>query len=156
MRLECGNWRGRHGGWRNSRFKGGGASAKQRPECRSVYRPMELRVSQAVMFMSENCHQALSVELLARRCGLSSTHFAHLFQKETGVPPYRMLKAIRMRRARELLQDRTRTIKEIMALVGVKDKNDFRRDFKTAFGLTPREYRRGLTHDEGDTPVAAP
>jgi transcriptional regulator GlxA family with amidase domain len=115
---------------------------------------MDPRIKDAVVFLVEHCELPISLEALARQSGLSAPRFSHLFHQETGTSPGKMIKAVRMRKARELLKDTRCSVKEVMTQVGVSDKNHFRRDFKSAFGVTPTEFRRRIarcTEETGDT-----
>ncbi|HEX9919470.1 MAG TPA: helix-turn-helix domain-containing protein, partial [Pyrinomonadaceae bacterium] len=67
--------------------------------------------------------------------------FCHLFKAETGSSPARYLKALRLERARELLETTFLSVKEIRALVGFNDDSHFARDFRATYGLTPQQYR---------------
>jgi AraC family transcriptional regulator len=78
---------------------------------------------------------------MARAVKLTSFHFCHLFKAETGSSPARYLKALRLDRARELLETTLLSVKEIRALVGLNDESHFARDFRTAYALTPQQYR---------------
>lgn len=102
---------------------------------------MDPRIKDSVTFLVDNSGLPISLETLARRSGLSRPRFSHLFRQETGTSPGKMIKAIRMRKARELLKTTRYSVKEVMTQVGISDKNHFRRDFRSAFGLTPTEFR---------------
>jgi AraC family transcriptional regulator len=78
---------------------------------------------------------------MARTVNLTSFHFCHLFKAETGRSPARYLKALRLERARELLETTSLSVKEIRALIGLNDESHFARDFRAAYGLTAQAYR---------------
>ncbi|HLL16319.1 MAG TPA: helix-turn-helix domain-containing protein [Pyrinomonadaceae bacterium] len=78
---------------------------------------------------------------MARSVNLTSFHFCHLFKAETGSSPARHLKALRLERARELLETTRLNVKEIRALVGLNDESHFARDFRATYGLTPQQHR---------------
>jgi transcriptional regulator GlxA family with amidase domain len=90
---------------------------------------------------------------MARAVNLTSFHFCHLFKAETGSSPARYLKALRLERARELLETTSLNVKEIRVLVGLNDESHFARDFRATYGLTPqqhREYYLGLDTGKRD------
>ncbi|EPH43632.1 helix-turn-helix domain-containing protein [Streptomyces aurantiacus] len=76
-------------------------------------------------------HARLSVRTLNRR-----------FRAHTGLSPLQYLLRARLDRARHLLeQDADATIEEIAARVGFGSSASFRRHFRHATGMTPRDYR---------------
>ena len=78
---------------------------------------------------------------LAAGTHLSSSRFAHLFRDETGCAPGEFLLALRMHRARVLLERTFLSIKEVMALVGCNDASHFARDFRRHHGMAPSAWR---------------
>ena len=108
---------------------------------------MDRRVQIVIALMEERLHRALSLELMAQSVNLSPSRFRSLFKAETGSSPMQYLKALRMRRARELTEMTLLSMKQIMWEIGVRDKRHFAEDFKKAYGLTPSQYRaRYLRH----------
>ena len=64
-----------------------------------------------------------------------------LFKKDMGVSIFSYLNELRMKRAAELLLQRSdRYIKEIAAEVGIDDPFYFTRRFKEYYGVSPKEY----------------
>jgi two-component system response regulator YesN len=68
-----------------------------------------------------------------------------LFKTETGATAMQYLKALRMEKARELLDTTYLSVKEVAVQVGLNDTSHFVRDFKKAFGQTPTQYRNQLS-----------
>lgn len=110
-----------------------------------LLRPIDPRVQKAMAFIEENYQRDLSLVKVAEAVHLSIWHLCHLFKSETGETFVRYLKAIRMRRARVLLENSMLSIKEVMNKVGMRDQSHFAKDFKRAYGLTPSEFRLSLT-----------
>ena len=109
----------------------------------------------AILSIEVNLQGPLSVPSLARQSGLSVSRFRHLFTREVGVSPGKAIKSLRMAKAMELLKDPRLSVKEVMARVGLNDKNHFRRDFKTAFGEAPSAMRSTLVVDAAEANSAA-
>lgn len=82
------------------------------------------------------------LEEVARVVNLSQTRLRYLFKADTGATPAQYLKSLRMRKAKELLEETFLNVKQIMLRVGVKDQSHFVRDFRELYGHTPTEYRR--------------
>jgi AraC-like DNA-binding protein len=102
---------------------------------------MEHRVRTAIALAEESLHKGWSPAKLAAVVNLSPSRLHQLFKEETGMPPARYLRQLRMRRAKELLETTHLSVKQVMAGVGVTDESHFVRDFKKCCGLTPARYR---------------
>lgn len=79
---------------------------------------------------------------MAKQVGLSIWYLPRLFKKHTGISFGEYLRNLRLKKAEQLLQDSTLSIKEIAAAVGYKYVSDFDHHFKSAYGICPGEYRR--------------
>lgn len=102
---------------------------------------MSPKIRVAISFLYTNLHRALNTQELAESVKLSRWRFSHLFKLETGMPPTRYLRTIRMNRACQLLETSFKSVKEIAAEVGYNDSAHFMRDFKRTYGATPSQHR---------------
>ena len=102
---------------------------------------MDVRVQNVVALMRRDLRAKLTLQDMARSVNLTSFHFCHLFKAETGRSPAKYLKAMRLERARELLETTFLSVKEIRALVGLNDESHFARDFRATYGVTAQAYR---------------
>jgi len=91
--------------------------------------------------MDEQLHRKLRIGELAAAAGLSVSHLTRLFRAATGLTPLAFLQQRRMARARTLLERTTLPVAAVMAQVGVSDRSHFARDFRRAYGRTPRMLR---------------
>ncbi|MDE1164739.1 MAG: AraC family transcriptional regulator [Pseudomonas sp.] len=82
-----------------------------------------------------------SLEELAASVNLSPFHFARVFRRATGMPPYVWLKQQRLKQARELLKADCAPLQVALQL-GFSDQSHLNRQFKQAYGVAPGEYRR--------------
>ena|SRR5215210_2724869 len=107
---------------------------------------MDFRVKHAIRLISEDLTRNLVLGEIARAVNLSQPRLRALFKAETGMTPARYLKSLRMKRAKELLDDEETflNVKQIMLRVGVKDQSHFVRDFRELYGHTPAEYRKSV------------
>lgn len=79
---------------------------------------------------------------MAESCGLGRTTFANYCNAITNVSPMDYLNALRIKRARELLEmEPDRSITEIAALCGFDTSQYFATRFRHEVGSSPREYR---------------
>jgi AraC-like DNA-binding protein len=102
---------------------------------------MEYRVQKVILLIRENPSKPLTLDKLARTVSMSSSRLRHLFKDEVGKTPRQYLKDLRMELARRLLENTSFHIKKVMIEVGANDESHFSRDFKRAFGMTPKQYR---------------
>jgi transcriptional regulator GlxA family with amidase domain len=102
---------------------------------------MDQRVASAIGQMERQLHRELSLEVMAQSVNLSSSRFRHLFKNETGMTPAQYLKALRMQKAKVLVETTFLNIKQIMCSIGVRDKRHFAKDFERTYGLTPTQHR---------------
>lgn len=102
---------------------------------------MDQRVLKVIDLMKESLHGGWSAAGLAECVNLSPSRLHQLFKEETGLPPARYLRLLRMERAKELLETSHLSVKQVMARVGVTDESHFVRDFKKTHGITPARYR---------------
>ncbi|HEX8128803.1 MAG TPA: helix-turn-helix domain-containing protein [Pyrinomonadaceae bacterium] len=91
--------------------------------------------------MRRDLRAKLTLNDMACAVNLTSFHFCHLFKSQTGSSPAKYLKALRLERARELLETTFLSVKEIRALVGLNDESHFARDFRAIYGHTPQQHR---------------
>jgi len=86
----------------------------------------------------------LTIERLAQEAGLSPTHFARAFKETMGRAPHQYLLALRLERARRLLETTRATLSDIAQRTGFADQAHFTRLFKRVFGTTPGALARRL------------
>lgn len=96
----------------------------------------------ARQYISLHYAESLTLETVSAYVDLNAAYFSSIFKKETGQSFSEFLTEVRMKKARELLCDRKRTVLEIADSVGYGDEKYFSRSFKKHVGLTPSEYRR--------------
>jgi AraC-like DNA-binding protein len=87
---------------------------------------------------------ALDSEIVAAAAGVS-VRYANAVLAQEGTSIARLIQERRLARCRRAMEDPSqnhRTISEIAYGWGFSDMTHFGRRFKTAFGLSPRDYRR--------------
>jgi AraC-like DNA-binding protein len=113
---------------------------------------MDWRVRFTIDLMRRDLARPLPIAALSRRVNLSTSRFAHLFQRDTAHSPVRYLRQMRLDRAKTLAEGSVLSIKEIMARVGFNDPSHFSRDFKRRHGAPPCAIRaRARAEDFGRT-----
>jgi len=85
----------------------------------------------------------VSVQDLAKTCGLSTSRFAHAFRTSTGMSPHRWLTSRRVERAKWMLNNPKERLTDIALACGFADQAHFNRAFRNATGTTPGDWRQG-------------
>lgn len=101
-----------------------------------------LRWRQLLAFIQDNLKLDLSVEVLAKQVELTPDYFSRAFKETFGEPPARFVRQLRLNQATHLLSDTLLPIHEIAEECGWVDTVLFNRQFKAAFGTTPRAFRK--------------
>lgn len=99
-------------------------------------------VQEAILFISRNLSQRLTVRDLANAAHLSSSRFAHVFKQQIGIPPARFVEQRRLERARVLLESSSLPIGGIAEASGFSSQFYFANRFKAHTGLSPSDWRR--------------
>jgi len=86
---------------------------------------------------------AVQIADVASKLNLSPSRFRHLFKQDVGFSPGHYVRQLRLKHAKRLLEHTFLSVKEIAAQVGANDVSHFVRDYKTLYGHTPSEARRG-------------
>src|SRR3984893_18059273 len=88
--------------------------------------------------------QDISLTSMATAAGLERRTFLRRFANATGMAPIEYCRAVRIARARELLEFGNTPQKEIAQSLGYKDVAAFARVFRKATGLPPGAYRKSF------------
>ena len=115
----------------------------------SVPRPMKLATSRdrftgLVIFLSQNLHRKITRDDLAAFTHLGPNSLDRAFRAVYGVAPMRMLRDLRLQRARHLLQCTPDTLDAVAQACGFEDAAYFSRVFRQRRG-----GRRGSTGGGG-------
>lgn len=94
--------------------------------------------------MEKNYQQKLTLQEVADCCFVSQWHLSKLLNRYAEKSFYDILNAIRINKAKELLQDPKLKIGEISEMVGYADTAHFARTFKKVVGMSANEYRNSL------------
>ena len=100
-------------------------------------------VSQARNYLS--LHYAdpnLMLQDVAGEVHMSQSHFSTVFAQETGLTYTQYLTALRIGKARELLEATEMRASQIALEVGYNDSHYFSYMFKKTTGMTPGDYRK--------------
>lgn len=95
----------------------------------------------AVDYMRKNYSYPLTVEAVARRCGVDRSHLFRLFKQHLGLSPQQYLIQLRLHRAEELLRTSTLPVSDVAFSCGFNDPCHFSRLFRRCHGMPPGAFR---------------
>ena len=98
-------------------------------------------IKKAYDYIEENFSKDVSLNEISEELNISSYYFSKLFKDETGEGFVEYLTKRRVEKAKEMLKDPEKSIKEVGCECGYSDPNYFSRIFKKATGMTPTEYK---------------
>ncbi|AEI40551.1 helix-turn-helix domain-containing protein [Paenibacillus mucilaginosus] len=98
-------------------------------------------IQKALDYMHEHYDTDLSMPQLASMISIPVSQFSHLFKVEVGMFFSEYLIALRMEKARELLETTDFKISDIAEKLRYNNSQNFIRVFKKMNGMTPGEYR---------------
>ena len=112
----------------------------------SGFTPRQTHGDKAVLKAQELVHvrdgQDVSLASMAAAAGLERRTFLRRFAIATGMTPIEYCRAVRIARARELLESGNTPQKQIAESLGYKDVASFARVFRKVTGLPPGAYRK--------------
>ncbi|MDD9267315.1 AraC family transcriptional regulator [Paenibacillus sp. GCM10023248] len=98
-------------------------------------------LNQILIYIHRHIDQALRIEELIERSGMSRTAFFTRFRAVTGQPPGDYILNLKIESARVSLETTNFSVKEIAAQLQFYDEFHFSKLFKRKYGLSPSAYR---------------
>ncbi|AFE08030.1 AraC family transcriptional regulator [Corallococcus coralloides DSM 2259] len=102
------------------------------------------RIYESLSLMHARVADPWTVDMLARRVGMSRSGFAARFTDLVGASPLQYLARRRIARAAELLRDTTEKVETIAGRVGYESVPAFSRAFKRWQGTGPAAFRKSM------------
>lgn len=116
----------------------GGVTIRRSSDVSAVDDPL---VAEAVSFMRQHCHEAITVDDLARCFKLSRRTLEKHFRNSLGRSPGEELRRLRLEQAKRMLRDTDLTLEQIAERSGYLHTNTLTRNLREQIGLTPRAFR---------------
>lgn len=102
-------------------------------------------VKKIMEYMEQHYQQKISLDQIATNMYLSSYYISKLFKSETGDTPINYLISLRMRKAREIMdQYPDSSVQSVAMAVGYEDAYHFSKLFKKYYGLSPLYYKERI------------
>jgi YesN/AraC family two-component response regulator len=119
------------------------------PEVPSQARPYKTKANSlstisAVDYVQQNLAEKIAVETVAKRCGMSKSHFSRTFKKEHDITFQDFLIQQRMNKAVKLLKNSDLHVTQIALAVGYCELSNFTSTFQRTIGIRPSSFRKAL------------
>lgn len=101
-------------------------------------------IQQIKQYIVEHSHKDISLDAIGKKVGLSPFYISKMFKEHLGVNYIDFLTECRIEKAKKLMSDPERSLKEITFEVGYHDPNYFSKVFKKMCDASPTEYRKTL------------
>ncbi|MDT8390214.1 MAG: substrate-binding domain-containing protein [Lentisphaeria bacterium] len=99
-------------------------------------------VRRVVRHMLRHFAEPLTVKDFVEMSSLSQTNLYKAFNEDLGQTPHEMLTRIRVRKAKQMLQETDKKLRAVSEDCGFSDPVNLFRQFKQRLGVTPAEYRK--------------
>ena len=99
------------------------------------------QIMKGVMLLKQTYLENLPIGMFAKESNVSISSFRQLFHKQYGMSPVQYRNALRIRRARQLLEDGGGTVAEVAYACGFENIGYFCRYYKKVTGETPQQTR---------------
>lgn len=99
-------------------------------------------ILRAERYLAEHHTEALDMQEVARKLGVSYSSFRRSFRKQTGLSPWQYVLQMRLQRARRLLAAGNEKLEEIASRIGFSSAFHLSSAFKKAYNQSPSNWRR--------------
>jgi len=106
------------------------------------------KLTEAVSLMEANIEEPLTTDDIAYLVGVSRRQLERLFKQYLGTVPSKYYLELRLNRARQLLQQTSKSIVQISLACGFSSGPHFSSTYRNHFGITPREERAQRTQPQ--------
>ena len=100
------------------------------------------RISTARDWMEANYQGAITLEDIAAIASMNSQHFLRMFKQVYSITPHQYLIDLKLKKARQLLENNDLTINDICQCIGFESAFSFSVLFKKRFGMAPSHFRK--------------
>lgn len=94
--------------------------------------------------IAQHHDRVVDLQEIATEVGLNMRYLISLFREGTGLPPHQYQIAVRVEKARELLQTSNAELSDVALAAGFCDQSHFSRLFKRSYGFSPGVFKQLL------------
>ncbi len=98
-------------------------------------------IQDAMLFISQNYSQPITLEIVAKHVHLNSAYLSRLFKQVCGSTFKEYLTIIRIEESKRMLKTTNYSLLEIALATGFEDQSYFTKVFKKYTGTTPKQFR---------------
>lgn len=102
-----------------------------------------------IFWIDENLDKDIHLENLAEQACLSPRQFSRRFQQAFGDSVMHFVAMRRLEKSRVMLEENSKSIKEIAAICGYLSVETLRRQFVKHFGISPQQYQQRFMRSQG-------
>ncbi|GKX66672.1 AraC family transcriptional regulator [Inconstantimicrobium mannanitabidum] len=108
---------------------------------------VSLKIENIIKYMRENINAKITLNELSNSAQLSPTYLSRVFKDNTGYSIIEFFNKMKIDKAKELIIDGNKKVKEVANEVGFSDEFYFSRIFKKMEGISPTEFYSKNVHD---------
>ncbi|WP_238884156.1 AraC family transcriptional regulator [Clostridium sp. YIM B02551] len=105
-----------------------------------------LKVNNIISYLNENIKRKITLNELSELVKLSPTYLSRSFKEITGYSIIEFFNKMKIDKAKELIIDGDKKVKEVAEILGFKDEFYFSRIFKRIEGISPSEFYSKNVH----------
>jgi AraC family transcriptional regulator len=109
---------------------------------RSFEKTLPEWMGEVTRILEDRFDEPLRFDVIARQVGVHPVYLSRAFQRYAGRSMQQYVRALRLRRARQLLATRGPTITDVASDCGFADSSHLSRTFSDLLHVTPKFYRR--------------
>lgn len=107
------------------------------------FRHLNAKLAEVIAIMEANVEEPLGLQVICSMVVISRRHLERIFNRHAGMSPHRFYVAIRLEHSKLLLRQTTLPLIEICLSCGFATVSHFAKTFKTFYGCSPTDFRRG-------------
>ncbi|WP_019414467.1 response regulator [Paenisporosarcina sp. TG20] len=102
------------------------------------------KIHQLKQYIFGHSHEDISLDALGRKVDLSPIYISKMFKEKLGINYIDFLTECRIEKAKKLLRNPEKSLKEISYEIGYHEPNYFSKVFKKMCSVSPKEYRNSF------------
>ncbi len=101
-----------------------------------------MHLASAISYIEDHYREQITLEEIAAKSDISVRHLNRIFRSYYKTTPIAYLQRLRLQQACTLLKETNGSITDISYACGFNDSNYLTRQFKKAYGLSPKAFRK--------------